>query len=187
MKKLLILLLVLGVGSTYAQTWSVDVGHSTVGFEISHMKISTTEGEFQDFAIDLEANNKKDFDGSTVSATIKTASIDTDNEKRDGHLQTPDFFDVEKYPDLTFKSTSFKKESDTKYTIVGDITMLGVTKSATFEAKLIGVADDPWGNTKSGWKATTTIDRTEFGMDGSTGMVGTDVDIILNLEFAMQK
>lgn len=188
MKKVLFFLLALGFVTAQAQTnWKVDPGHSTVGFGITHMMISTTEGTFKDFSVELDSKEMKNFEGATSSATIQVNSVDTDNEKRDGHLLTEDFFDAEKYPEITFTSTSFKKDSDTKYTITGDVTMHGVTKAATFEAKLVGVADDPWGNTRSGWKATTTLDRTEFGMDGSTGMVGTEVEITLNLEMIASK
>lgn len=190
MKKIIFLSLALLLTATFsfAQTWKMDASHSSINFEISHMVISTTNGQFKDFAIDFK-QGKDDFSGSEVSVTIQTASINTDNEKRDGHLTSPDFFDAANHPEITFTSKTFKKTSDGKFEITGDLTLHGVTKSATFQTKLNGTAKDPWGNTRSGWKATTTIVRADFGLQYNapleTGgvLIGDEVEITINLEF----
>ncbi|MCB9231550.1 MAG: polyisoprenoid-binding protein [Bacteroidia bacterium] len=186
------LALILIAGFTFAQNWKLDNSHSSVNFEITHMVISTTTGQFKEFAIDFK-QGKPDFSGSSVVATLQTASINTDNEQRDGHLTSPDFFDAEKYPTITFKSTSFDRVSEGKFTIKGELTMHGVTKEVTFAAKLNGTGKDPWGNTRSGWKVTSTISRGDFGLEWNktleTGgvLVGDEVEITVNAEFIQGK
>ncbi len=175
-----------------ASEWTVDKAHSSIGFTVSHMVISKVPGKFTDFDGNVTFDPAHPADGS-VSFTIQAASISTDNEKRDSHLKSADFFDVEKYPEITFVSTKVEPGNDNHYQITGDLTMRGVTKPVTFDAVLNGVVDDPWGNTKSGFTATTTINRQDFGVNWSktldTGglVAGNDVDITVELELTETK
>ena len=170
-----------------AVEWRFDHPHTNIGFSITHLVISDVTGRFTEF--DGTFSSPGDgFEGSQVSITIKTASIDTDNEKRDKHLRSADFFDAEKHPEITFKSTSFENVGDKKYKISGRFMMNGVTRDIALDATLTGVIDDPWGGTRAGFKATTTLDRYDYNLTYNkaleTGgfLIGRDVDIIINVE-----
>jgi len=175
-----------------ASEWTVDKAHSSIGFTVSHMVISKVPGKFTDFDGAVTFDPAHPADGS-VSFTIQAASISTDNEKRDSHLKSADFFDVEQYPEFTFVSTKVDPGDKNHYQITGDLTMRGVTREVTFDAVLNGVVDDPWGNTKAGFSATTTINRQDFGVNWSktldTGglVAGNDVDITVELELTETK
>ena len=174
---------------TYAQTanWGFDQSHSNVRFAISHMVISEVEGNFNSYEGTVRST-KSDFSDAVVKFTINVTSIDTDDEKRDEHLRNEDFFNVEKFPTITFQSTSIKIIGKNKYEVTGDFTMLGITKEITMNAAYGGTIVDPWGNTKAGFKVTGTIDRTDWGlkynstMDTGGLMIGEDVDIVCNFE-----
>jgi polyisoprenoid-binding protein YceI len=173
----------------YAQgvSWEIDKAHTSINFSISHMVISDVTGKFIQFDGDV-ITSSDDFSDSQVNIVIKTASIDTDNEQRDGHLRSADFFDAEKYPEITFKSNSFKKTGEKSYRISGELAMHGKVKEVVFDAKLKGVLKDPWGNTRAGFKATTTIDRYDFDIVYNstleTGglLIGKTVDVEVNIE-----
>ncbi|HET6271421.1 MAG TPA: YceI family protein [Bacteroidota bacterium] len=150
------------VGSAQIVTWNVDKAHSHVKFNVSHLVIAEVEGRFKDFDATL-TNSKEDFTDAQLVATIKVASIDTDNESRDKHLRSADFLDAEKHPEIIFKSTSFEKAGQDTYKIKGDLTIRGNTKPVILEAKYNGTVTDPWGNTKVAFKATTAISRFDFG------------------------
>ncbi len=179
--------------SSFAQTqiWKADKVHSKVGFSVSHLVVSEVEGKFSDYDATLttDATGKLE----KVDAVIKVASITTDNADRDKHLKSDDFFAAEKYPELTFVSKSIKATGKNNYKITGDLTMRGVTKSVTLDTKFNGEIKDPWGNTKSGWVATTTVNRFDYGLQWNKALeagglvVGKDVDISLKLEFGLQK
>jgi polyisoprenoid-binding protein YceI len=123
-----------------------------------------------------------------VNATINVASISTENEKRDAHLKSDDFFSAAKFPTITFKSTEFKKIGDNTYAITGDLTMREVTKKVTFNAIYAGSIKTPWGATMSAWKATTVLNRFDYNLKWSTALetgglvVGQDVTVTLNME-----
>ena len=189
MKKISILLLAAfaAIGFASAQTdWKLDKVHSSITFTVKHMVISNVTGSFKDFAITLKSA-KDDFSDATVQSTIKVASLSTDNNMRDNHLKSDDFFNAEKYPEINFKSTSFEKLSDTKYKITGDLTIRDVTKNVTFDAVLNGTLKTNRG-VLSAWKATTSINRFDYNLKWNktieTGglIVGQDVTITLNLE-----
>jgi polyisoprenoid-binding protein YceI len=179
--------LMLLAGSIQAQLWRVDPAHSSVNFQVTHMVISKVNGKFNDFTSTIT------FDGKDVSTgiaklTVKTASIDTGNEQRDTHLKSPDFFDAEKYPDMSFKSTKVIKGEGQKFQLIGTLTMRGVTKEVTFNCEFTGTVDVQ--NTmKAGFSATTRINRQDFNISWSKSIdnggliVSNDVDITLNLEF----
>jgi polyisoprenoid-binding protein YceI len=194
MKKILFALLfaALGVTSAAANTWKVDPSHSKVEFTVTHLMISEVNGRFTQFDATLK-QGKEDFTGSTVEAVIKTPSITTDNEGRDKHLKSDDFFNVEKHPEIKFVSNSFEKTGKDTYKISGALTIRDVTKPVVMEGKFLGSTKDPWGNTKIGFKATTSINRQDFGvkwsksLDSGGVVVSDNVDITLVIQFAGEK
>jgi len=167
--------------------WKIDKPHTNVGFTVTHLVISDVTGRFNQFDGSVKSSGE-DFNGAEVNIVIETSSIDTDNEKRDDHLRSGDFFDAEKNPQITFKSTSFKKISGDKYEIKGELTMNGVTHEVVLDAILKGVIKDPWGGTRAGFKAGTTIDRYDYNLNWNkaleTGgfLVDQEVDIEINIE-----
>lgn len=180
--------MLLGATVVQAETarYDVDLDHSIVEFKVAHMVVSKTTGHFKDYTgfieMDPESGTVK-----ALEATIKTASVTTNHEKRDAHLRNPDFFDVEKYPTITYKMKSYKKAGD-GYLAVGDLTLHGVTKEITLEGTFNGVTKDPWGNTRAGFAAEGKVNRKDFGMvwnkalDSGGLVVGDDVFIKLDIE-----
>src|ERR1700693_3455063 len=147
-----------------ADTWQIDPTHSTVGFSVRHMTISSVRGQFDKFAGTISA---KDRDPSSVAidVTIYTSSIDTRSSDRDADLKSANFLDVAKYPTMTFKSKKIEAAGPGKYNVVGDLTLHGVTKEVTLAVEATGAPiKDPWGNTRAGATATTTISRKDFGL-----------------------
>lgn len=192
-KVLLIAAALLANVAIFAQTkWNVDVVHSSVKFTVEHLVISEVEGSFKTFNGSMTSTTP-DFAGAAIDFTVDVASISTDNEMRDTHLKSDDFFNAEKYPKMSFKSTSFKKVSGNKYVLTGNLTLRDVTKSVKFDVTYGGTAKDGYGNTKAGFKATTVINRFDYGLKWSAlteagGMtVGNEVTIDLRLEFAQAK
>jgi polyisoprenoid-binding protein YceI len=176
-----------------AQTkWTVDKSHSNVKFTVTHMLISEVEGSFNDFDANITTKGD-DLTGAQIEATIKTASVFTNNEMRDNHLRSDDFFNAEKFPEMKFKSTSVEKTGEKTYKITGDLTIRDVTKSVVLDTKFTGQMVDQRGNTRSGFKATTTIKRLEYGVKWNKaveagGLVASDdVAITLLLEFMKPK
>ena len=194
MKKIISLAVVaLLTTSVFAQTkWNVDAVHSNVRFTVPHLVISEVEGSFKKFSGEVVAA-KPDFTDAAVNFTIDVNSIDTDNEMRDKHLKADDFFNAEQFPNATFKSTSFKKVSGNKYKLAGNLTIHNVTKPVTFDVVYGGTAKDGYGNTKAGFKATTVINRFDYGLkwnaltEAGGATVGQDITIDLKLEFAQAK
>lgn len=193
--KSLVLSLFLAVGFTTANaqtTWLMDESHTNVGFTVTHLVIAEVDGRFGKVDGKLISKND-DFSDSYVEATVQIASINTDNERRDGHLKSDDFFNAEKYPVMTFKSKSFKKVGEKTYKITGDLTIRDVTKEVTLDAKLGGTIKDPWGNLKVAFKATTEINRFDYNLKWNAAVesggyvVGEMVTIKLNAEFAKEK
>ncbi|MEI6021074.1 MAG: YceI family protein [Bacteroidota bacterium] len=171
--------------------WKLDASHSKVSFSVVHAMVAETEGRFKMFEGTVSSKSDMDFTDANINFTIDASSINTEDEKRDGHLKSPDFFDVAKYPTLTFKSTSMKPtgKGKTAYEVEGELTMHGVTKKVKFLA--IGAAKtvkDPYGQTKNGFKVTGTINRKDFGLTWNAAleaggvMVSEEVNIVLNIE-----
>jgi polyisoprenoid-binding protein YceI len=156
---------------------------------VKHLVISTVPGLFQEFDIDL-LYDEKNISKSSVKATIKAASIFTDDETRDGHLRSADFFDVEKYPEITFVSNRISKTDD-GYVAKGTLTMKDVSKEVKIPFKILGIVKDPWGNTKMGIEGALTVDRQEFKVTWNkildTGGVLVGDDVIIELNVQMQK
>jgi polyisoprenoid-binding protein YceI len=171
---------VLLTGMLNAAPYDVDIAHSSVGFKIKHLMISNVKGNFAEFSgsYDLEGGKLKALDGS-----IKASSIDTGIDKRDTHLKSADFFDVAKFPDITFKMTSFSGEK-----LTGDLTIHGVTKSVTLESEVSGTIKDPWGKTRSSISLNGTINRSDYGLTWNKALeaggvvVGDEVKLSIELE-----
>jgi polyisoprenoid-binding protein YceI len=195
------LTLALGLGMAVATLQAVDTytfggkdaAHSDVGFNIKHWVINTVHGNFDKFDGSI-VYDEKNIEKSSVNVTIDASSIDTRNSMRDGHLRKPEFFDVEKNPTLTFKSTKVEKGADGKsLTVTGDLTMRGVTKSVPLSVTITGTVEDGQGNVRMGFEASTKVNRTDFGiawnMKNKTGtaMLGDDVDIVIAGEAIKQK
>lgn len=194
MKKLVIAAaLVIAANVGFAQTnWSVDKVHSNVKFSVPHLVISEVEGAFKNFDGTIAAKTA-DFNNAAVNFTVDVKSIDTDNADRDKHLLSPDFFDAAKYDKIAFKSTAFKKVAGNKYALVGNLTLHGVTKVVKFNVTYGGTAKDGYGNIKAGFKATTVINRFDYGLkwnaltEAGGATVGKEVTLDLKLEFAQNK
>lgn len=186
MKKSIFTLLFITCATLSAQsTWKADGAHSKVGFGISHLMISEVTGHFGEF--DITAMADDGFSEPSFTVEIKTASIDTDNERRNGHLKSDDFFGAETYPEITFKSTSFEKTGDKTFKLTGDLTMHGITKPVTLEGKLNGIITDQRSQKlKAGLKLTGTLDRNDFGVGSKPFPIGDEVAMTINLEMAQQ-
>ena len=190
MRHLVFALVLLVPSLARAAVWELDPAHSSIGFGVRHMMISTVHGEFHTFSGKATGDPAHPTD-ATVEATIEAASIDTRNDKRDGHLKSPDFFDVEKFPTITFKSKKIEPGAAGHVKVTGDLTLHGVTKEVVLDVEgPTPVIKDPMGNTKAGAHATTKIDRKDFGlvwnktMDGGGLMLGDDVDVTIDVEAA---
>jgi polyisoprenoid-binding protein YceI len=183
---LVLLTAVLGPAQAEPARWNVDPEHSTVEFRVAHMLVSKTTGRFTSYEgfieMDAEAGTVE-----AIEATIKTASVNTNHEKRDAHLRNADFFDVEKYPTMTYRMKHYKKLGD-GYQAVGELTLRGVTKDVTLTGNFNGVAKDPSGNLRAGFNAEGKLNRKDFGMvwskalDGGGLVVGDEVSIKLDVE-----
>ena len=167
-------------------TWNIDTSHSGVHFSVRHMVIAKVRGAFDEFSgtVELDEANPA---ASKVSVRIDAASIDTREEKRDAHLRSADFFDVENYPELTFTSTKVEKADD-GYRVTGDLTIRGVTKEVVLAAESLGAGKDPWGNDRIAFSATTAVNRKDFGLTWNqaleTGgvLVGDKIEISLDVQ-----
>lgn len=193
MKHTILALLVFAAFSLQAQNkWNLDKSHSNVNFAVSHMVFSEVTGLFREFDATLVAS-KDDLTDAKIEATIKTASIDTQNERRDNHLRSDDFLNAEKFPEIKFVSTKVEKTGEKLYKITGNLTIRDVTKPVVLDTEFRGTVNDPWGNVKSGFKATTKIDRFEFGTTWNkaieTGglVAGREIEITLLMQFAKEK
>ncbi|MBI5672000.1 MAG: polyisoprenoid-binding protein [Nitrospirae bacterium] len=166
--------------------WAIDPDHSLIEFRVAHMVVSKTSGRFTDYRgfVEMDADAKT---FTMIEATIKAESINTNHEKRDTHLRNVDFLDINQFPTLTYKMKSYQKQGDT-YTVVGDLTLRGITKTVTLNVTFNGVAKDPWGNTRAGFSADGKLNRKDFGMvwnktlDTGGLVVGDEVQIHLDIE-----
>ncbi|HEY6077293.1 MAG TPA: YceI family protein [Polyangiaceae bacterium] len=168
-------------------TWAIDTSHSGVNFSIRHMVVSKVRGRFTKYSGAVQLD-ESDFTRSSVEASIDAASIDTGTEQRDAHLRSADFFDVEKFPELKFKSTGIVKVDDTNYRVTGALTIRDVTREVSLEVEYGGRTKDPWGNERVGFVAKTSLERKDFGLgwnqllEAGGVVVGDRVDIELELE-----
>lgn len=169
--------------------WTIDAGHSHVEFSIRHLMITTVKGNFGEVEGTI-VGNPEDMSDATVEVTIDVSSISTRDDKRDEHLRSADFFEVEKFPNMTFKSTGVNKTGEGTYDLTGDLTIRDQTHPVTLKTEFTGSAVDPWGNEKAGFAATGKIDRKQFGLEWNaaleTGgvMVGDEVTISIEVQAA---
>jgi len=170
-------------------TWNLDPVHSVAEFKVKHMMISNVKGHFTGLSGTL-TYDEQNVTNSRVEATIDVATINTGDAQRDGHLKTADFFDAEKYPAITFRSTNIKRTGDDELAVSGDLTMHGVTRPVVFNVEgPTAAGKDPWGNTRMGLSATTKINRKDFGLTWNatleTGgiLVGEEITITLDVQF----
>ena len=176
---------VLAQSAFTTDTYVFDKRHSTMGFQVRHL-FSKVPGKFDDFDGKIQFDEAKP-ENSSVEVTIKAASVNTGVDPRDKDLRSDHFFDVEKFPEITFKSKSVKQTGDSTADITGDLTMHGVTKEVVLKAELLGKGPNGKGGINSGWEATTKLKRSEFGLTWNqiiegTQAVGDDVDIDLRVE-----
>src|SRR5438067_8221467 len=173
-----------------AGTWSIDPVHSEVGFTARHMMVSKVRGKFRAFSGEIVTG--LDPLGSSVSAEIDLSSIDTGNEQRDGHIRSADFFEVETYPTMTYRSTGVRPHRD-GYILDGKLTLKGVTKDVPLTLELNGFGPDPFGGTRAGFTATAEINRRDFGvnfaavMETGGAVVSDKVTIHLEIEAVLQQ
>jgi|SRR5690625_1474771 len=170
----------------------LDKVHSTINFQIKHLMVSRAKGEFKEFDVDFQGDFN-DLDNSKVKVTIDASSVNTNNEQRDGHLKSPDFFDIENYPNITFESTSVKKDGD-DYVVTGDLTINDVTKEVSFNVEFGGIVKEPMaGNMVAGVDVEGKINREDFGLTWNapleTGgvLLSKDVKIIASFEFVVEQ
>jgi len=173
----------------FASTWTIDPDHSNVGFKVRHLMVSNVKGNFNKFVGTVEINDK-DVARSKVDVTIDTASINTNVQKRDEHLRSPDFFDVAKYPVMTFVSHKVAQAGKDRLKVSGDLTLHGITKAVVLDVEGPSAeSKDPWGNIRRGATATTTINRKDFGLVWNkaleTGGVAVGEEVTISLEIEM--
>ncbi|MGE0160521.1 MAG: YceI family protein [Gemmatimonadales bacterium] len=169
------------------KVWKIDASHSHAEFGVRHMMIATVKGRFSDIDGTVVV---EDGDPTTanIDVTIGVASIDTRVEQRDQHLRSPDFFDVERFPTLTFRGTKVRRSGEDRYEVLGDLTIRDVTRPVTLDVRSLGSVRDPWGNDRAGYSATTRINRKDFGLNWNqvleTGgfVVGDEVKVDLEVE-----
>lgn len=190
MKKLVLLAVVLSTAlfafKPFAEsTWTADTAHSKIGFVITHLLITDVEGSFKNFESKI-TTSKEDFSDAVVELSADVNSVSTDNDKRDEHLKGADFFDVAKFPKLTFKSTSVKKVAANKFKVSGNLTFHGVTKPIVLDATLRGVTTNPMSKKPTaGFKVSGTIKRSDFGFGTKypAAMLSDEVTLNANTEF----
>jgi polyisoprenoid-binding protein YceI len=167
--------------------WNIDATHSGVSFSVRHMVVSKVQGRFAKYAGAVTVDDA-DLTRSTVDATIDASSIDTGAPQRDTHLRSPDFLDVEKFPELRFRSKRVEKLAEARYRLVGDLTIRDTTREVSVDVEYGGRATDPWGNQRIGFIATTAIDRRDFGLGWNQALeaggvlVGDRIDIEIEVQ-----
>jgi polyisoprenoid-binding protein YceI len=168
-------------------TYNIDTAHSGIHFTVRHMVVSKVRGAFLRWqgTVGFDEQNPS---ASKVSVRIEAASVDTREPKRDAHLRSPDFFDTEKYPELSFESTKVEKLEDGEYRVTGDLTLHGITKPVVLSASFLGAGKDPWGNRRLGFEAHASLNRKEFGLgwnqvlEAGGVLVGEKIEIDLDVE-----
>jgi polyisoprenoid-binding protein YceI len=165
-------------------TWTIDASHTTVEFVAKHMMITTVKGRFAEVAGTIIADEAQ-IDNSSVEVTMRAASLDTRSEQRDAHLRSPDFLDVEQYPEVTFRSTAVRGTKES-FQVTGDLTIRGVTRPITLDVEFGGEGKDPWGGTRASFSAHGKFDRRDFGLTWNvaleTGGILVSNDVKINIE-----
>lgn len=173
-----------------AGTWTIDPSHSEVSFTVRHLMVSKVRGSFRTFRGSLTIDD--DLRASAVTAEIDMDSIDTRDANRDNHLRSKDFFEIATYPTMTYRSTGLRGDGD-DYVIDGELTLHGVTRPVALAVEFGGTGSDPWGGTRAGFTATTSINRNDFGvdikmpLDGGGVVVGEKISIQLEIEAVLDQ
>ncbi|MEP9404956.1 YceI family protein [Peribacillus frigoritolerans] len=171
--------------------WTVDPTHSAIEFSVKHMMIAKVKGSFNKFEASILAN-PSDLTTAEIDFTVEVASIDTRNADRDNHLRSADFFDVEKNPTLTFKSTKIVKTDEDEYDVTGNVTLNGVTKEETFSITFEGQGKDPWGNEKAGFSGKGKVKRSDYGLTYNAALetggvlIGDQITLTIEIEAAKE-
>jgi polyisoprenoid-binding protein YceI len=171
--------------------WTIDLAHSEVQFKVKHLMISTVTGSFKKFEGEAETDSD-DFKGASIRFSIDTASVDTNQEQRDGHLRSPEFFDSVQFPNIEFVSTEFNQKAGQDYVLKGNLTIKGASKAVELAADFGGITKDSYGNTKAGFELTGTINRKDYGLTWNATtelgaiMLGDDVKLIISVQLAKQ-
>lgn len=177
--------------TTTKTLWKIDPTHSEVQFKVKHLVISTVTGNFSSFDGQIEADDDH-FENAEASFTADIDSISTNNNDRDQHLQSDDFFNAEKFPQLKFESSKFEKRGDGEYKVTGDLTIRDVTKEVVLDVVHGGTVGDPYGQTKAGFEVTGSINRKEFGLtwnavtEAGNVVVADKIKLQLNVQFVQQ-
>jgi len=167
--------------------WTVDSTHSSIDFSVKHMMIAKVKGTFHAFEANISAD-AHDLTSADIQLTIDLDSVDTRNKDRDAHLRNNDFFDIEKFPKLVFTATAITKTDDGEYSVVGDVSLHGVTRSEKFAVSFEGAGKDPWGNDKVGFSATGSLKRSDYGLTYNAALetggvlIGDEVKISIDIE-----
>lgn len=171
--------------------WVIDPAHSEILFKVRHLMITNVKGEFRKFTAEAVSDGN-DFSSGSVNVTIDASSVFTNNDDRDAHLKSADFFDVEKHKEITFQSTSVKKVDDDEFKLTGLLTIKGISNEITLDVEFGGTNKDPWGNEKAGFSLSGKINRKDWGLNWNaaleTGgvMVGDEVKINAEIQFTRQ-
>jgi polyisoprenoid-binding protein YceI len=188
---LVVTLFVTGIAAAQPTVWKVDPVHSNITFAVDYMVLTEVTGNFRDFSATMISDSVNP-GKSSVNVVIKTTSITTENDRRDSHLRSAEFFDASTFPEITFVSKSFEKGEGNAYKIAGDLTMRGVTKPVTINAKYMGQVRDTRGNLRQGFKGVTTLDRNDFGvkynspLESGGVLIGNEVTVTINAQFVQQ-
>ena len=176
----LVVALSLAATAIAADTYKVDSEHATVIFRVTHFNVGNAYGRFND-PTGTVVYDKANPANTQFTFEVKTANVDTDNDKRDAHLRSPDFFDAKQFPTITFKSTKVEGTGDT-LNVTGDLNLHGVTKSITFPIKKTGETDTGKAGYRTGWEANVDLKRSDFGMTGMQAAIGDDVHLVISFE-----
>ncbi len=177
--------------ATAKTIWNLDASHSEIGFKVKHMMITNVSGSFGKFEVNVETEGD-DFSTAAISFTAETNSVTTGSEQRDGHIYSPDFFDVENYPEMKFVSTKLEKLNNENYLLHGDLTIKDITKPVKLDVEFGGSGKDPWGNEKVGFTIDGKIERTQWNLNWNAALeaggflVSEDVKIHASVQFSKQ-
>lgn len=177
--------------TTVKTKWNIDASHSELLFKVKHLMITNVKGEFRKFTAEIDSAND-DFTDADIRMSIDAASVFTNNEDRDNHLRSADFFDSEKYPHITFESTSLNKISDEQYKLTGFLTIKGISKEVTLNAEFGGLNRDPWGNEKAGFSISGAFNRKDWGLNWNAALetggvlVSDEVKMSAEVQFVKQ-
>lgn len=177
--------------TTTKTKWVLDPSHSEILFKVKHLMISNVKGEFRKFSAEVNCLGD-DLISANAHAVIETSSIFTNDDSRDGHLKSADFFDAENYPEISFDSTSFINKGGSDYELKGNLTIKGITKEVVLNAEFGGITKDPWGNEKAGFSITGKINRKDWGLNWNAALetggvlVSDEVRIQAEVQFAKQ-